>query len=473
MSLSTIGVTGVVLDGGNRPVPFATVEAGLTTSVTDTVALIVPRLVRTRAGADASFVLELLPLDELLPGGAAYVVKFKDDSGLLISRPITVQLVASDGPSVALMSLADLGSPPPVAAPFVSSVNGQTGAVVLTGAGPTGPTGAPGSTGPTGPDGIPGSTGPSGPTGVIGPTGPTGAKGDTGATGPTGATGIGETGATGPAGLTGATGAAGPTGPTGPGGDGGSGGYAVFATSDSWTVPDGVTTVRARAIGGGGGGSGAGSASTVTQAGAGGGAGGQVIDLTFDLGSDTELIIMIGAGANGGAGAEPGGSDGGFADSTGGTTTITGSPSGVVYVESPGGSRGSPTSADSADEGAGGQYGAFASVPYVGATPGRSGDGGPGLTPSGYPELCVVGGAGGGWASLTNGGVGGSAQQDGETLLQQQPGAAQSAPDADGLAGADATLPGCGGGGGGGGAPGGAGGAGGSGADGQGEIWWG
>jgi len=86
---------------------------------------------------------------------------------------------------------------------FSGSVDGTQGNT-----GPTGPTGATGNTGPTGPTGATGNTGPTGPTGATGNTGPTGP------TGPTGATG--NTGSTGPTGPTGATGNTGPTGPTGP-----------------------------------------------------------------------------------------------------------------------------------------------------------------------------------------------------------------------------------------------------------------
>ncbi|HTL82888.1 MAG TPA: hypothetical protein VL651_14340, partial [Bacteroidia bacterium] len=79
--------------------------------------------------------------------------------------------------------------------------------------GPTGPTGAIGSTGPMGMMGRNGATGPTGLTGNNGATGPTGLTGNNGATGPTGPSGA--NGAAGPTGPSGANGAAGPTGPSG------------------------------------------------------------------------------------------------------------------------------------------------------------------------------------------------------------------------------------------------------------------
>jgi len=100
--------------------------------------------------------------------------------------------------------------------------------------GPTGATGAVGTTGPTGltgPQGTIGLTGPAGPTGLQGYTGPTGPKGDTQYGGPTGPVGIqGPTGPagqfggpTGPQGVTGPQGLTGPTGPEIPGPTGATG----------------------------------------------------------------------------------------------------------------------------------------------------------------------------------------------------------------------------------------------------------
>ncbi|HHL0974448.1 TPA: exosporium leader peptide-containing protein [Bacillus cereus] len=112
----------------------------------------------------------------------------------------------------------------------ITGPTGTTGPAGITGltgiTGPTGITGATGIIGPTGttgPTGIIGPTGTTGPTGITGPTGTTGPTGITGPTGTTGPTGItGPTGTTGPTGITGLTGITGPTGVTGPTGDSGS-----------------------------------------------------------------------------------------------------------------------------------------------------------------------------------------------------------------------------------------------------------
>ncbi|MBS1684470.1 MAG: hypothetical protein JSS76_06940 [Bacteroidetes bacterium] len=165
--------------------------------------------------------------------------------------------------------------------------------------GPTGPTGAVGSTGPTGLNGITGPTGISGANGLNGATGPTGTDGPTGATGaagqqgPTGANGTavsikgsvatssalpstgnttgdgyltqdtghlwvwdgvqwidagliqgpqGNVGATGPQGVTGANGQTGPAGPTGPTGvDGSTGPVGATGPGGGATGPTGAT----------------------------------------------------------------------------------------------------------------------------------------------------------------------------------------------------------------------------------------
>ena len=84
-------------------------------------------------------------------------------------------------------------------------------AVLVVGAGATGPQGPTGAAGPTGATGATGATGPAG------ATGPQGIQGDAGPTGADGATGpAGPQGDTGPQGATGAMGAQGPAGDIGP-----------------------------------------------------------------------------------------------------------------------------------------------------------------------------------------------------------------------------------------------------------------
>lgn len=166
------------------------------------------------------------------------------------------------------MAILSPSKNPPVP-PYVISINGKTGSVLLTaldvtqalgyvpaGPGPQGPQGIQGPAGPPGPQGLKGVAGSPGPTGPTGPQGPIGPginlKGQLASVvslppsgntvgdayniggdiyvwtsgnawvnagaiqGPTGLTGAtGATGATGPAGATGSTGPAGPQGPTG------------------------------------------------------------------------------------------------------------------------------------------------------------------------------------------------------------------------------------------------------------------
>jgi hypothetical protein len=71
--------------------------------------------------------------------------------------------------------------------------------LLVTLAGPPGPTEPQGPTGPQGPQGMTGPQGPTGPQGLTGPAGPTGPMGPIGLTGPQGPQGVtGATGATGP-----------------------------------------------------------------------------------------------------------------------------------------------------------------------------------------------------------------------------------------------------------------------------------
>ena len=175
----------------------------------------------------------------------------------------------------------------------IAGNTGVQGPVGATGAdGAQGASGAQGSQGSTGPQGIQGPAGSTGVDGAQGPTGVQGIQGIAGVTGAAGATGLqglqgptgvgiqgptGNNGAQGVAGVTGATGIglAGPTGPAGPTGSGGTPTYTPgttyyvsgtqtytgpaagspgAGTTNSFTVPAGVTVIKAYLVGGGGGG---------------------------------------------------------------------------------------------------------------------------------------------------------------------------------------------------------------------------
>jgi hypothetical protein len=97
-----------------------------------------------------------------------------------------------------------------------------------------------------------------------------------------------------------------------------------YPTSASFTVPNGVTTVRATVVGGGGGGGG----SDGTYAAAGGGAGGFASG-TFTVTPGSSISVTVGAGGAGGAASAAGGaggtsSFGAFCSATGGAGGLFG-----------------------------------------------------------------------------------------------------------------------------------------------------
>ena len=169
----------------------------------------------------------------------------------------------------------------------------------------SGTPGTPGPTGATGPTGLTGATGAAGTNGTNGTNGATGAQGPTGAAGTNGTNG--STGATGPTGLTGADG---PTGATGPAsGINGTNGvllsniiYYMDPGTYSWNIPNGVTKLWVKCLGGGGGGG-----IGVNCKGGGGGSGGYAEGL-IDVSQLTQITIIVGAGGLGGSPPTSGGS---------------------------------------------------------------------------------------------------------------------------------------------------------------------
>ena len=157
-----------------------------------------------------------------------------------------------------------------------------------------------------------GATGLAGPQGPVGPAGATGATGATGPAGPAGAAGVtgtkGSTGATGPAGPAGATGPQGPAGSAGPSTIQILAGSAVYSTSGTFAVPQGVTSVLVTMCGGGGAGG-----DDMNNVGAGGGGGGGYVRATVSVTPGDQIPVTVGAGgvapaigsgANGGNGGD-------------------------------------------------------------------------------------------------------------------------------------------------------------------------
>ncbi|CAH2606508.1 conserved protein of unknown function (plasmid) [Rhodovastum atsumiense] len=97
----------------------------------------------------------------------------------------------------------------------------------------------------------------------------------------------------------------------------------VFTANAAWTVPAGVTRIRARAWGGGGGGGGA----TGSSSAGGGGGGGAYAEGTYTVTSGQALAITVGSGGTAAAGAN--GTNGG-ASSVGSLLTAGGASWGAV-----------------------------------------------------------------------------------------------------------------------------------------------
>ncbi len=248
---------------------------------------------------------------------------------------------------------------------------------------------------------------------------------------------------------------------------------ASFTTSGTFVVPDGITAIRCRALGGGGGGGGAGnigasSKSKSCYGGAGGGAG-MLLEQLVAVTPGESLMVMVGAGGAGGTGAVVAtGATGNFGqDGTpGAATTIA--RAGTSLVQAPGGGAGpggpGASSSRAVAPGSAGAYGC-ADVSLDGS-PGCGGFADRGVIPA-VGGIC--GGAAGASSSATRGGGSGTAPT---APGQRGTVGTASAPSASGLAGAGPTAPGCGGNGGGAGGKGGTGGAGGSGSAGQLDLWW-
>lgn len=146
----------------------------------------------------------------------------------------------------------------------------------------------------------------------------------------------------------------------------------VFASSEQWTVPAGVNSIKITAIGGGGGGGGG----NASSGGSGGGAGGTGI--VWQTVSPGDLIdVTISAGGTAGA---PG-----IAGTTGGTTLVVNTTTGSTIATCAGGGGGAPSTV--ASPGAGGVASAVGTRQVVLA-------GAPGIKTIGYGGSSQLGAGG-------------------------------------------------------------------------------
>ena len=170
---------------------------------------------------------------------------------------------------------------------------------------------------------------------------------------------------------------------------------AVFTSSTTWVVPDGVTRLFIYAIGGGGGGAG-GRDFGGEPFGSGGGGSGywdyKFVNVVEEEDSGETLTITVGAGGSGG-GSGSGGSSGG----SGGVTSVVGSSSETLITVSGGGGGGLGVSSESV---AYGGIGGVSGHPSVGGIGGNGGLGGRGGAPgSNGMSASMYGGGGGGGGS--------------------------------------------------------------------------
>jgi hypothetical protein len=247
----------------------------------------------------------------------------------------------------------------------------------------------------------------------------------------------------------------------------------LISSSNTWTVPFGVSEIIVEAIGGGGGGGGSASRSSSGNEGTtgGGGQGAYVGPCVEPVTPGDTITVTCGAG--GGAGTAGSSSTSGGSGGTGGNTTVTDSTSSAWTITALGGGGGGGSTFNSGSNSEGGYYG------YAGGTgtvfPGCGG-GANGVstpTPSVVGTFGGPGGAGGGSASGgTTGGTGGGGGSSGGSGAGGSTGGASNQ---NGTTGGNGSLGGGGGGGGAGsyngGTPGSAG-AGGTGGTGAARITW-
>jgi hypothetical protein len=175
------------------------------------------------------------------------------------------------------------------------------------------------------------------------------------------------------------------------------GGLDVYTTgtSASYTIPTGVTKIKATVIGGGGGGGGAGTGCPGSNGGGGGGGGSSIVYLT-GLTPGGTITYTVGAGGTAGAPDANGGS--------GGASTIV---VGATTYGATGGAGGNTNGTGGAGGNSSGTAGAITSKGGIGITPGGGGyGGGTILSPTGDAAGRGGGGRGAGVSSSTAGSAG-------------------------------------------------------------------
>lgn len=174
-------------------------------------------------------------------------------------------------------------------------------------------------------------------------------------------------------------------------------GMQVFTASGTWTVPPGVTRVRARVWGGGGGGGGC-----VAGAAGSGGSGGGYSEGTFVVTPGASIAVTVGAagsgGANGGGNGGNGGSSwfGGLCSGTGGFAGYGASVAGAGGM-----------AVNSAGTGTGGAFNVSGGGTGPGLVAGGNYFGSPGGSAYGASSTLMSVGGGGGGGIFPGGGGGG------------------------------------------------------------------
>lgn len=206
----------------------------------------------------------------------------------------------------------------------------------------------------------------------------------------------------------------------------------TFLTTDTWTCPSDVTSIKVECRGSGGGGGGV---AVNTNKSSGGGAGGQyAVKATFAVTPDTTYTVTVGAGGT--AGANTGGNGGNGGDvwfssndtngvvakggaggqsyengKAGGNGSTSGGFGDTVYAGGDAGGGGDDNSGGGGGEGAGSTETGHSTTTATGGTGGDGGDGGAGGTNTAGVIGIVPGGGGGGAGTTSStdrlGGAGG------------------------------------------------------------------
>lgn len=177
--------------------------------------------------------------------------------------------------------------------------------------------------------------------------------------------------------------------------------------ANTWTVPNGVTSVSVLCIGGGGGGAGENGFGDSGPGGGGGGALRYVNDIAVTPGE--VLNIQVGAGGAGGTSAGTNGSPGGTSSfSRGATTLCSAAGGGGGIAGGSGGAGGSTGVGTGGNGGAGGDGGGNTAGGAGGGAAGYSGNGGDGtFSNGGFGGSQPQGGGGGGGGTAIGGSAGG------------------------------------------------------------------